>query len=99
MKFIDFQEVMSIPRVDRYLTAMGGDSRAAMTLYRLNLRLSQELFTIVSCFEVALRNRIDQHYTAKHGPHWLRNASGQGACLTSRAVEKPLTSLLKLFEN
>jgi hypothetical protein len=78
MKFIDFQEVMSIPRVDRYLTAMGGNSRTAMTLYRLNLRLSQELFTIVSCFEVALRNRIDQHYTAKYGPHWLRNASGRG---------------------
>ena len=99
MKFIDFQEVMSIPRVDRYLTAVGGDSPTAMTLYRLNLRLSQELFTIVSCFEVALRNHIDHHYTAKHGPNWLRNASGRGACLTPRAVEKPLTSLLKLFEN
>lgn len=63
MKFTDFQEVMSAPRMSRYLTAIGGSPRKAMTLYRLNLRLSQGLFTIISCFEIALRNRIDQHPT------------------------------------
>jgi hypothetical protein len=83
MKFIDFQNVMSIPRMDRYLAAMGGNSRTAMTLYRLNLKLSQELFTLVSCFEIALRNRIDWHYTAKFGPHWLRNAAGLGGIFNS----------------
>ena len=88
MKFIDFQEVMSIPRMDRYLTAMRGDSRKAMTLYRLNLRLSQELFTIVSCFEVALRNRIDQHYSAKLGPNWLRDASQRGGMFNTRHCGK-----------
>lgn len=30
-----------------------------MTLYRKNLQLSRELFTIISCFEIALRNAID----------------------------------------
>ena len=74
MKFIGFQEVMSIPRISRYLTAAGRDSRKAMTLYRLNLRLSQELFTVISCFEVALRNRIDQHYSRRNGNDWLRDA-------------------------
>jgi hypothetical protein len=88
MKFIDFQEVMSIPRMDRYLTAMNGNSRKAMTLYRLNLRLSQVLFTIVSCFEVALRNRIDQHYSAKLGPDWLRDASLRGGMFNTMHCEK-----------
>jgi hypothetical protein len=90
MKFIDFQEVMSVPRMDRYLVAMRGNSRTAMTLYRLNLGLSQELFTMVSCFEVALRNRIDQHYSAKMGPDWLRDASRQGGMFnTTRCGKTP----------
>lgn len=88
MKFIDFQEIMSIPRTDRYLTAMGGNSRKAMTLYRLNLRLSQELFTIISCFEVALRNRIDQHYSVRLGPDWLRDASLPGGMFSTRRCGK-----------
>lgn len=61
----------------RYYTACG-NTRKAMTLYRLNLRLSQELFTIISCFEIALRNRIDLHYTANLGSHWLRDAAVPG---------------------
>ena len=39
----------------RYVQACGGNTRKAMTLYRYNLQLSQELFTIISCFEIALR--------------------------------------------
>ena len=47
----------------RYVQACGGDTRKAMTLYRYNLQLSQELFTIISCFEVALRNAINKELT------------------------------------
>jgi hypothetical protein len=56
MRFQDFEKVMSRHRINRYLMACEGRSKKAMTLYRLNLRLSQEMFTIISCFEVALRN-------------------------------------------
>ena len=49
--------------MERYVTACGGDTRKAMTLYRYNLQVSQEMFTIVSCFEVALRNAIDRKLT------------------------------------
>lgn len=45
-----------------------------MTLYRLNLNLSQEVFTLLSCFEVALRNAIDRQLTARLGSDWLRDA-------------------------
>lgn len=49
-----------------------------MTLYRHNLRLSQELFTVISCFEVALRNAIDRHYSRRLGNDWLKNAADIG---------------------
>lgn len=45
-----------------------------MTLYRLNLNLSQEVFTLLSCFEVAVRNAIDRILTERFGSDWLRDA-------------------------
>ncbi|CAN5840244.1 Abi family protein [soil metagenome] len=78
MKYIDFESNMSIARMSRYLTACGGDTKKAMTLYRLNLRLSQELFTVISCFEILLRNKIDTHLTSTLGNDWLKNASDPG---------------------
>jgi hypothetical protein len=64
--------------MNRYLTATGNNSKKAMTLYRENLRLSQELFTIISCFEIALRNSINQHYTDHFGASWLRQSVAPG---------------------
>ncbi len=64
--------------MSRYLTACGGDTRKAMTLYRKNLQLSQELFTVISCFEVTLRNAVDRQCLASLGNDWLRNASMTG---------------------
>lgn len=74
MKYSDFLLVISQPRLHRYLTACAGDTRKTMTLYRLNLRLSQEMFTIISCFEITLRNRIDHHLLVNHGPNWLSSS-------------------------
>jgi transposase-like protein len=61
MIFEDFESIMTPTRMNRYLAACTGNTRKAMTLYRKNLQLSQEIFTVVSCFEVALRNAIDRH--------------------------------------
>ena len=44
-----------------------------MTLYRYNLRLSQEMYAIISCFEVSLRNKINNEMRAHHGNDWLRD--------------------------
>jgi len=49
-----------------------------MTLYRLNLKISQESFTKKSCFEVAIRNAIVKHYESIYGNEWLRNAQMAG---------------------
>lgn len=40
MQYNDFELIMSEPRMSRYKQACGGDTRKAMTLYRLNLKLS-----------------------------------------------------------
>lgn len=58
MKYIEFESIISPERMRKYNVACGGNTAKAMTLYRYNLRLSQEMFVVVSCFEVALRNRI-----------------------------------------
>jgi len=75
MIYSDFENIISYPRMNRYFHACGGNSRKAMTLYRKNLKLSQEIFTIISCFEVSLRNAIDKHYLHQIGNDWLRNSA------------------------
>ena len=60
--------------MERYVRACGGDTRKAMTLYRYNLQVSQEMFTIVSYFEVALRNAIDRKLSENLGDEWLRDS-------------------------
>ena len=78
MRYSDFASIMTNARMNRYLLACSGNSRKAMTLYRKNLKLSQELFTVISCFEVALRNAIDAQVTPTLGNEWLRDAAAPG---------------------
>lgn len=74
MKYSEFEDIISQQRMRKYLLAYNNDSKKAMTLYRYNLKLSQEMFTLISCFEVALRNKIDKQLTANLGNDWLRDA-------------------------
>lgn len=88
MKFNDFQDIFSASRISRYLSAVSGDKKKATTLYRLNLRLSQELFTIESCFEISLRNKIDIHYLTRKGTDWLRDSALPGGMFNVRNCGK-----------
>lgn len=83
MIFSEFERVISPKRMERYLIAMNGDTRKAMTLYRCNLHLSQEMFTIVSCFEIALRNAIDRRLVPMLGDDWLRDSVLPGGIFSS----------------
>lgn len=58
-----------------------------MTLYRKNLQLSQELFTVISCFEVVLRNRIDETVKPHLGNDWLRDSLEQGQAFGSKSKD------------
>lgn len=75
MLYSDFERLMSNPRMVKYCTACGNDSRKAMTLYRSNIRLSNEIFAILGLFEVALRNAVDTHYKRTKGNNWLWDAA------------------------
>ena len=74
MKYSEFEDIISQKRMRKDLLACNNDSKKAMTLYRYHLKLSQEMFTLISCFEVALRNKIDKQLTANLGNDWLRDA-------------------------
>lgn len=88
MKYTEFQRVISEKRMKRYLDACHLDTRKAMTLYRYNLQLSQEMFTIISCFEVALRNAIDNHLTVQLGNEWLKDSVVAGGIFTVHQLTK-----------
>lgn len=88
MKYADFEKIMSSQRMERYLTACGGNTRKAMTLYRYNLQISQEMFTIVSCFEVALRNAIDRKLTENLGEEWLKDSVSTNGIFTQPILRK-----------
>jgi len=102
MLYRDFQRILSQPRMNRYLQACHGASKKAMTLYRKNLKLSQELFTIISCFEITLRNKVDVVYRNTYGAEWLKNAAINGMfdnhnCRHTKAII--LQALKKLNHN
>ena len=75
MEYKEFERIMSRKRMGRYLAACQGDTRKAMTLYRYNLHLTQDVFTVISCFEVALRNAIDTQLVPILGEEWLKNTT------------------------
>jgi hypothetical protein len=88
MKYTNFERVMSQKRMGRYLIACQGNTRKAMTLYRHNLKLSQETFTMISCFEVGLRNAIDNQLSANLGADWLKDSIMPGGIFTNPILRK-----------
>lgn len=100
MNYKEFNEIIGTARLNRYLIACNQDTRKAMTLYRKNLKLTQELFTLVSCFEVALRNKIDGACISVLGNNWLRDAVNNGGIFdngqcfqTKETIDKAIKQL------
>ena len=97
MKFCEFEKIMSSKRMRRYVTACGGDTRKGMKLYRLNLHLAEEMFTIVSCYEVALRNAIDNIMVASNGNDWLRDAIQAGGIFDNPKFHNTIRMMKKAY--
>ena len=93
MRYSDFEKVITHARLGRYFNACGGDTRKTMTLYRKNMKLSQELFTVISCFEIALRNVTDRHYTTIYGSDWLKNAASSGGIFDNNKCRLTQTNI------
>lgn len=98
MKYQDFESILSSQRLQRYLNSCSGNTRKAMTLYRENLHISQEMFTLISCFEVALRNAIDRQLTMTLGPDWLRDAILPGGIFTGPQFQATCRIISKAYQ-
>ena len=102
MKYTEFEDIISSDRMRKYLVACNNDTRRAMTLYRHNLTLSQQMFTMISCFEVAFRNKIDKEMKRHWGNDWLRDfvmpggafASDGRAAGTKKIIKKAYDDLM-----
>lgn len=98
MEYSEFEELISPDRMSRYLTACNSNTRKAMTLYRYNIRLSQELLAVVGCFEVALRNKINKRLIALYGDDWLRDfILPHGNFYSDHRVEKTKKIIQKAY--
>lgn len=88
MNYIDFESLFSAPRLQRYKNAMSGNQNKALILYRHNLKLSQSLFTLISVFEIVLRNQIDV-CMKKHGANadWLHDAVQNGGIFDTQKCQ------------
>jgi hypothetical protein len=52
----NFEKLISKPRFERYLLACQNDPILAIELYRNNIQKSKEMYTLLSIFEIILRN-------------------------------------------
>ncbi len=99
MQFNDFERLISSARIYKYLTACNYDKRKAQSLYRANIRLSQELFAVMCFFEVVLRNAIDLNYRTTRGNDWLYDSVQPGGIFHARGCEKTLQSIQETIHN
>ena len=97
MKYSDFEKIISPGRMLRYVNACRGNTKKAMTLYRYNLRLSQVVFTVISCYEVALRNAIDSNLSHINGPDWLRDAILPGGMFDAPKFSRTAGIIRKVY--
>jgi len=98
MNFIEFERIISQQRMERYVISCNGDTRKSMTLYRENLHLSQEMFTLISCFEVALRNAIDKQLSVSLGNDWLRDSVLPGGIFTTPQFRDTFRIIRKAYD-
>ncbi|MBP3220582.1 MAG: Abi family protein [Neisseriaceae bacterium] len=79
MDYEYFEQLLSRPRLQRYLDAVCQDKEKALLLYAYNIQLSQQLFAVIAMFEVILRNKINQCIQTYSGiNHWLHQAIQKG---------------------
>lgn len=89
MKFNKLQRLLSVPRLDRYMIAAGGDKKRTVRLYRTNLKVAQAFHPVLGVFEVVLRNEIDQALQFYfNDPDWIITKKQiLGGRLTSQVIE------------
>ncbi|MCH5228287.1 MAG: Abi family protein [Muribaculaceae bacterium] len=97
MKYNDLQNILSKDRFSRYLLACNNDKRKALILYRLNLRLSQEIYAILLYFEIDIRNSIDEKLKINLGCNWLRDSISQGGIFDIKSCRDSAKIISKAY--
>lgn len=86
MKFAEIEKHLSNPRIDRYLSICGSETRA-IKLYKANIKLSQAFHPLLSIIEVVLRNSINEAIAAHFGDaDWIINQTT--GFMASRSLRK-----------
>lgn len=98
MDYSNFLGAVSSERFSRYLSACAGNRAKAIMLYRLNQRLSREMFSIVSCLEVGLRNKIDSILAVSLGTDWLRDSILPGGIFDQPSTQKTKKIIDKVYQ-
>ena len=97
MKYNDLQNILSKDRFSRYLLACNNDKRKALILYRLNLRLSQEIYAVLHYFEIVVRNSIDEKLKINLGYNWLRDSISQGGIFDIKSCKDSAKIISKAY--
>ena len=58
------------PRLSKYFHIARGNAHHALQLYHWNIKLSQSLYLPLQCWEIALRNRMNDFLCSKFGQKW-----------------------------
>ena len=98
MRMIPFHTAISESRYFRYLLACGHKKRDARVLYRANIRLSKELYSVIGTFEIVLRNSINRQMISLKGNEWLRESVSPGGFLTGKDCERSCISVQTVIQ-
>ncbi len=74
MRFANFRNYFSSPRIGRYLTACSNDPKRCVKLYKSNLKVAQAFHPLLGSLEVVFRNGINDQLTSYFAdPDWIIN--------------------------
>ncbi|BAZ79210.1 Abi family protein [Sphaerospermopsis kisseleviana CS-549] len=93
--------VFSEPRLSTYLIATNQDKLEALQLYKLNMRLSESLYSFLCIFELTLRNRISNILVQEFGDNWFEEKAGKwlnGKAATEKQDKNGNTQRARLLQ-
>lgn len=90
---MELREALSAPRLNKYETWVEGDQDQAISLYTLNVTISEALYTPLHILEITLRNAIHDRMTSLHGEAWFANTE----IIDHRFQKQKIADVLKKF--
>lgn len=95
MNYTEHKKAFSSARLNKYLVACGGDTKAALILYHNNVKLCQKFYGLLNIFEVVLRNAINEHYRKYlNDDDWIRNQLEPSGVLGNHPQRQTITKII-----